>query len=710
MADQARTGNEKLSKSQKESEKHTRLYGWFETELRRQSHNRFQMALDEDYYDSEQWREDEKAELRERGQAPTVYNEIKPTIDWLIGVERRTRTDFTIIAQDDSLEAEEDAKIKTKLLKYIHEANRTEFERSSSADDCFKAGLGWMEIGVSPDPEDEPLYMRAESWRNMLYDSLGSRRDLSDSRYLFRFRMIDLDIAISYFPEKEAQLRASTVNGSGENYLEYWNGKPTSELGDAGSVPSKYNSYDSECWSNNNRERVMLIEAWYKEPTKETTGKGTSVVDRVRMKMQCTIMTDKYIILDSPSPYKHNRYPFVPYWCYRRKKDNAPYSVTRPIRSPQDSLNKRHSKALHILSTNQTWAEADAFDNKIMSAEEAREEATAPDGFVLLAKGGLAKVKTIRENDVAQGHLELAQSDAQIIRNAAGISSENLGRDTGASGIAIQRKSEQGSHLTAEIFDNMLFSRQLEGEIVLSLTEQFYNEPKVISITGERKKREYVRINQPDPVTGEVLNDITARKAQFIIGEQAWKQSLQQAAFESVMQLLTQLAPTAPQVVTALLDTVFEMADIPNKQLVLQRIRDVTGMVDPDEPPTPEQQQAKQAQQALQQAQQEAQMAQLKADVVKAQAQGEQLDADRLKKIIESVYMAMQASQVIATQPTVTPVADEILKSAGFKDQNPGMPEVPNMAPVQPMPELQQTDGAMAGSETQTPVDNLIGA
>jgi hypothetical protein len=714
MAIEARTNDGRAEKSQKDREKHSRLYNWFETEMRRQEHNRYQMALDEDYYDSIQWLQDEAAELRARGQNPTVYNEIKPTIDWLIGVERRTRTDFTIIAQDDEPGAEDDAEAKTKLLKYIAEANRLEFERSSSADDCFKAGLGWMEIGISADPEDEPIYARAESWRNMLYDSLGARRDLEDSRYLFRFRMLDLDVSIAFFPDKEQELRASIMNGEKDTYLEWWNGQSVNDMGDVGSVPGKYSSFDSSAWRNNNRERVMLIECWYKDPTKETTGQGAAAIDRVRMKMRCTVMTDKHIILDAPSPYKHNKYPFIPYWCYRRKKDNAPYGPTRPVRGPQDALNKRMSKALFILSTNQTIAEAAAFDSKIMTPEEAREELAAPDGFVLLAKDGLSRIKTNRENDVAQGHLQLAQADTAIIRNATGVTSENLGRDpSSSSGIAIQKKSEQGSHLTAEIFDNMLFARQLEGEIMLSLIEQFYNEPKIISITGERKKREYVRINQPDPVTGQILNDVTARKAQFIIGEQAWKQSLQQAAFESVMQLLTQLAPTAPQVVTALLDTVFEMADIPNKQLVLQRIRQVTGMQDPDEKPTPEQMQAKQQQDALAKAQQDAQMAQLKADIQKSNAQGEQLDADRLKKVIESVYMVMQASQVITAQPGVTPVADELLKSAGFVDRNPGMPQVPlqeQVAQDQQMPQHpMQAVGAMQGIETQTPTDNFQG-
>lgn len=711
---EATTGKKNLPATKTELELHSRLMSWFHQEMSRQAHNRYQMSLDEDYYDSMQWLPEEEAELKSRGQNPTVYNEIKPTIDWLIGMERRTRTDFNIISMhDESPEADEDAKNKTKLLKYIAEANRLEFERSSAADDTFKAGLGWIEVGISPDPEEEPIYVRSESWRNMLYDSLGPRRDLDDSRYLYRFRMVDLDIAIAYFPDKERQLRASCVSRDSDYYMEWWNNKPIDELQSYSALPGKFNMYDSDAWLNNNRERVMLIEAWHKEPTKESRG-GTSTVDRIRMKMRCTIMTEKHVVLDVDSPYKHNKYPFVPCWAYRRKKDNAPYGPIRPVRGPQDALNKRMSKALFVLSTNQVIAEAGAFDATSMSPEEARDEVRAPDGFVILAKGGLDKFKVTRENDVAQGHLQLAQADQAIIRNASGISSESLNRDTNiTAGVALKQKAEQGGQLTAELFDNLLFARQLEGELTLSLIEQYYTEPKIFSVTGERNKRDYTKINQPDPANpGKKLNDITARKSQFIIGEQAWKQSLQQAAFESLMELLTNLAPTAPQIVMGLLDTVFELADIPNKRVILQRIRTITGQTDPDEPMTPEQQLAQQQQKAVAQKQMEAQMAQLDADIQKAKATGANLDAKSLETTLKALYVAMQAAQVIGQMPTITPVADELLKSAGFVDKNGGQviaqPDPgPAGGPVPPLPNPMLGDGAATGIETPVGADNV---
>jgi hypothetical protein len=679
---------------ERDREKHRKLMAWFQQELRRQACNRFQMAIDEDYYDSEHYTAEEVRVMQARRQAPVVYNETKSTVDWLLGTERRTRVDFKVFAREESPDADADAECKTKLLKYLADVNRSEFERSYAADDCFKAGVGWTEIGISADPEDELIFHRQESWRNILYDSLSRRRDLEDATYLFRFRAVDLDVAIAYFPDKEQQLRKAATEQANDHYLEWWNNTPIEQaLGDFTPLPGRYTLYDSDAWTLNPRDRVMLIEAWYREPTRETVGVGVAAVDRVRMKMRCAIMTEFDLLMDVASPYRHNRFPFVPHWCYRRKKDNAPYGVIRSFRGPQDSLNKRMSKTQHILSSSQLIAENDAFDDEIMTAEEAREEFSKPDGLVLLARGGMNKIKPDRQNDVADGHIKLAQTDAAMIRNAGGVTNENLGRDTNAqSGIAVQKKVEQGGVVTAEIFDNMLFARQIEGEIKLSLIEQYYTEPKVVSITGERAKRQYVRINQMDPATGQILNDVTAFKADFVIGEQAWKQTLQQAAAESLMELLQQLAPSSPEIVLALLDVAVELFDLPNKSLVLQRIRAVTGQADPDNPEDP----AATAVQAAKQQQQQ-RRSQLEDDAIAtenalkhaktalANAQASQTQADMVLKRITSMFSAIQAAQVVQTIPGVSATADELLGSAGQVDQN--------TAPF--VPEAQQTQAGI---------------
>src|SRR3546814_5151635 len=114
----------------------------------------------------------------------------------------------------------------------------------------------------------------------------------------------------------------------------------------------------------------MLIECWSREPDTKTTGQGAGTTDRTYMRMRCTVMTDNEIIAEDWSPFKHNRFPFVPIWCYRRKRDNAPYGAIRPIRGVQDVTNKSMSKAIWLVSARQVRLAKGAIDEKVMTLED----------------------------------------------------------------------------------------------------------------------------------------------------------------------------------------------------------------------------------------------------------------------------------------------------------------------------------------------------
>ena len=50
-----------------------------------QADNRVEMATDQDFRDGIQWTEEEIQTLRDRNQAPLVYNKIKPAMAWITG-------------------------------------------------------------------------------------------------------------------------------------------------------------------------------------------------------------------------------------------------------------------------------------------------------------------------------------------------------------------------------------------------------------------------------------------------------------------------------------------------------------------------------------------------------------------------------------------------------------------------------------------------
>jgi len=672
----------------------SRLRDWFEQETQRQAANRYQMALDVDYYDSLQWSEEEAQVLLERGQAPVVYNEIAPTINWMLGTERRTRIDYKVLPRRK--EEGGMAEIKTKLLKYLSDVNGEPLARSRAFASAVKAGLGWIEVGVRGDESDEPIFYRAEDWRYVLYDSNSVEPDLSDARYLFRTKWVDADVAEALFPQRVGVVRQSIVDSSSleeDDADDPWYlGTRVTEPGADYQNVGKYRPYDTGALGEVKRDRVKLIEAWYREPGRRETFRsgplagetldptnpahqwaveqGASVYDGLVMEIRVAIYCAGGLLYEGPSPYRHGRFPFVPVWAYRRQRDNAPYSPVRVMRDSQDSLNKRGSKALWILSANRVIAEEGAVDDW----EMLREEVARPDAMIIKARG--KELVIDRDVQLADQHLRLMDRDAIAIRNGGGVTAENLGRETNASsGKAIIARQDQGTVVTSELYDNLRWAAQWAGEIELALVEQFYTAEKVVRLVGNRGTATFVEVNVPDPLTGRVVNDVTASKADFVVAQQDYRDSLRLAMFESLFEIVGRLAQMSPDVALGMLDLVIEMADVPGRDELVARIRQINGQRDPDSEPTPEEQQAAMQQAAMQQAQQRLAMAQMEAAVAKLQAEVDKLRADQEKaqaesinKRLEAMYSALQSAQIVAQAPGAAVMADEIMQGAGFDD------------------------------------------
>lgn len=665
---------------------------WYDQEWQRQAANRYQMALDEDYYDSMQWTEEDAQELIERGQAPLVFNEIKPTIDWVIGTERRTRIDYKVLSRKGDKEAVQDAENKTQLLKYLSDTNKTPFQRSMAFENAIKAGVGWLEVGVRGDESDELAYSRSENWRNVVYDSNSVEPDYSDGRFLFRIRWTDTDIAQAYFPDRADIISESSTSNSSmidDDDFYYMGARVTAPGHDyQSSRVGKYHPFDSMANTFNTRERVKLVECWYKTPVLKRRFKdgtfeneqfdssnpehiealkgGYSLYDRVQLEIRCAIFCDGGLLFDGKSPYDHGRIPFVPVWCYRRKRDNAPYGMVRTLRDPQDDLNKRASKALYILSTNRVIGEEGAVDDW----DELRQEVARPDSIIIKKAG--KELNITRDVQLAEEHLMLMDRDVQHIRNSSGVTAENLGRETNAnSGKAITARQEQGGVVTTAPFDNLRYAMQLAGEMELSNIEQFYTEEKVVRVLGERKGAKYIELNQVQE-DGTVINDVTKFQADFVISEQDYRDSLRQAMFESMFDIVGRLAQMNPMVALNLLDLVVEMADLPNKDELVQRIRSMNGQKDPLDEVTPEQQaqeeQAKQAQAQMAQAQSELGLETIRNQLAKLVAETENLNAKAMREKITAMYSALQAAGVIQTVPGAAAVADRIMTGAGYVD------------------------------------------
>jgi hypothetical protein len=664
-----------------------RLLDAYTRELDRQEDNRAEQATDEDFFDSLQWTDTDAQTLEDRGQKPLVYNVISTTVNWVLGTERRGRSDYRILPR-----RKEDAKAaerKSQLLKYLSDCNRTPFERSHAFADAVKVGVGWLE-DCYEDDGDEPIVSRGETWRNMLWDSAATRPDLSDARYIFRSKWADLDIMQAIFPERAGLLdmAASHTEPLVPSGLYGDEAMDRAELeleriGSAARLPNRYQ-----------RRRVRAIEGWFLKPAKITRMSGSmwggelydprsrghrlavangdgEAVERQGMRVCCALITINGLLWLGPSPYRHNRYPFTPIWGNKRGRDGLPYGLIRGLRGIQEDINKRAAKALYLISTRRTTVDEGAVDDM----DELAEEVSRPDAFIVKKPGKEIRIEDGRE--LGQFELEIMSRSIAMIQQASGVTDENQGRRTNAtSGIAIERRQTQGAMATTHYFDNLRYAFQVQGEKQLSLVEQFLTEEKAFRITDMRGKPEYVTVNDGLPE-----NDIARSKADFVISEQDWRASMREAAAAELLELLGKLAPVNPQLVTVLLDLLVESMDIANREEIVRRIRQMTGMRDPDaEEPTPEElQQAKaKAQQAqLQQAMVEANLRKVVAEAMRAEMQAMAAQAEAVRANITSMGGSKRGAIDIAADamshpgiPAIAPAADEVLREAGFVSRN----------------------------------------
>lgn len=610
--------------SEKLNEKLSKVKRWWTYARSLQADNRTECLRDHDYYDGDQWREDDKREVESRGQIAIVFNRVKPAADWIIGTEKKNRIDYRVLPR--SKEDGPGAEVKTKLLKYLSDVNKIPHERSQAFKDAVISGLGWMEAGITADPSQELVFCDYEDWRNIWFDPLSVRLDFKDARFLFRRKRLDLDVACAMFPDHADALRMQARNRSDDDHhatVNYWD--------DDTDVEDQIEGHGMGDWhGEGQRNRCELVECWYRTPQKVdvfmdgTEDIGTlrgkrvrpdnpahrdiiamgyaSTTQAIRMVIRYMIYCGNIVLQDQDSPYDHDRFPFVPVWGWRRKRDNSPFGMVRNLRDIQDDLNKRRSKAQFILATNQVIADDDAVEDW----EELADEVSRPDGII--RKKPKSELVLNRDRALAREHVELMSQDAEYIEATSGVTDEQMGRETNAvSGKAIELRKEQGNVVVSELFDNLRVSVQLMGEILLSLVEQFYTDEKVVRITDDKNQPEFIPINHADPVTGEVENDITASQADFIVDSSAWTASLRQATFQQFMELAEKMPP---EVSLNLLDLIIDLSDIPGKDDFVARIRAMNGQQDPDADPDDPQAQAE-AQAKAQAEQQQAQAAQL---------------------------------------------------------------------------------------------------
>lgn len=661
---------------------HSWLLSIIDRETWLQAKSRARKALDADYFDDKQYMglsEEEVQEMEDRGQSFLQFNEIKPAVLWITGSEKRTRFDWRIAPRgEDDVEP---AVRKTKLVKYISDINNVAWKRSRAFESMVKIGEGWTEISYRPDPYSGEFRITFTDvhWREIIRDSADRTNDLSGSRYIIRSRIIDEEEAVAWFPDKADLIKAETQERDNleqdlqnEAYI-------TAGVMNGGSGILSI----SRMVYGNGRMAIRLWEVWYKKTTRTKIMRGegalagtvfdpkdprhiqavqmgqVDVTDTVRSQMYCAILTRNHLLHNSVSPYSHNRFPYVPRIAFINDRDGGTYGVIQPMRDPQDDLNKRRNKALFLLSTRRVVMDDDAVENE----DKLAEEMARPDSIIRKKRG--SSLEILENVQLSQAHVEFGFQDSAYIRQVSGVTGENQGMPTNAtSGVAIQARSEQGTIITTNLFDSNALSFQLEGELILSLIEQYMTEPMQFRIAGERGRPDFVSVNDGTPDA-----DITRSKSDFVVDRQDYRSTIRASLSEQMFAAAGQIAQHTgnPMLGVSMIEMGIELTDLPNKDELLAQLRRTTGTPDPAEPDE-QRQQREEAQQAKQAEQDElakrrliAEISKLEGEASKAHAGADSEAARAVRDKMQALKEAIDAAGLTATNPGLTAVADDLI-------------------------------------------------
>lgn len=720
------------------------LAQWLE-EIRNQPGWRKAADREDQYYEGNQLDADTLELYAERGQAPIVDNQIQPAINTILGMQAKNRAD-PIVSEHPGMSNTDVAEALSVKLKEAHEEVMAHRAKSDAYANCIKTGLGWLEVSRTSNPFCAPYRYKSINRREIWWDWAAKEPYLSDARYLVRKKWVDADILKSMFPN-EKKFIDSAVGGRASwdqliddatGFQEYMrNFETSSEL-----ILKNFDEYE---WLNTTRKRLCLYEVWYRQYCRGKTFKLPNnrviefdkknpkhvaaekagiinVVDAMYDKVRVSFWVGPKMVSDDPTPYRHRLFPYVPMFGFKEQESGIPFGYIRSMLSPQDEINARKMKMIHLLNTRRVTATEGA----VADHNAAAEEVARSDAYVIVSNDPRESFNVDDNKQLPEQQYRAMIEAKESLQTAVGIHNASLGRASGAtSGLAINSLIEQDSITMAEINDNANMAFNKADELLLHLIIQDLSDEhdeRVIVKDDFGREREIV-LNQHinDPETGEerILNDVNKINPKVVMSDTPNTPTFRNQQLNQLSDVITHLPPNAQAALTPFL---IDATDLPNRKQMVEVLRSTLGLGYPDDEVDAEKEALKQQVAELTQAL-EAKHPQelLQAQVGKILAEIEKIRADTINTSVGSTFSAMQSAGAAVENPLIVPVADQILASSGYEDQdgepiqvdeqldvdqmpgetpntNPMTPDLPNqMAMEQPGPDQVGMESANVG-------------
>ena len=717
---------------------------WHE-ECKKQPPWRATADKESEFFDGNQLDSDLVRAQQSIGMAPAIDPLMGPELDELCGLEARLRKNWKVVPNSDVADDEVAEALNAKL---------NAAERHSKSDKtCSLAFRGQAGIGVAivcvdreTDPFKFPYRTTIVNRNDCWWDWKGSHDpDMHDHRYFIRRRWTDKTQAKLFFPESADLIEHAATGWTQFDSFTNDGGTSTGLLNQVGKVsfggvgtPTRLqdasgsyallsaaknneegrgSSIEEQEWRDIENKRICIFEVWYRvwssakvfrSPDGRTievdadnelhqaalSSGQVEVENAVISKVRVAMFIGPHRMSDNPTPFKHNKFPYVPFWGKHEDRTGVPYGLGRGWIYHQESINSLSAKlrwGISAVTTKRTKGAYAGTDDQFR-----RISAMVNADIVLdpkaMSEGGILEISRDFQLTDQQANM-LIEARKSIKRTGMGIDDEDQKNDG-------KEQLETIPNQHGILFDNFKESRNEVGERLLSMIiEDMEGKPQEVVIKGDVSTDDKVvqlNVESIHPETGEayLTNDVSRTMLKVVLEDVPTTPTYRAQQMAS----LSEVIKSAPEKFQPILfPHLLTLADIPDRDKLIISIRDAAKIPSEEEIAAKIDQAVKDA---LQKAGVDNKTRELELKAQLQTAQIEKLTAESMLTRVTASYESMQTAGTVAQNPALAPIADVIMQQGGNQPTRPGSvsPEFDQM----PLPDDVQRQAVIDQAQQNT--------
>lgn len=507
----------------------------------------------DDFFVGLQWDEGDLAALRAAKRPAMTINKIISTLGTMLGEQIQNRVEILFRPKNGS--PVEVAEALTKVWMHVAQENQLPWVRSDVFCDGLIRSRGFYDMRMKfGDSMKGEIDIDLANSKNTVIDPDADEYDPDQWNDVFETKwMTGSDIAILYNEEDAKAL--GTLDESqflygydsidqrkdrfGGDMLKagFWQNKNMNEVRRSIRVIDRqYRMLDKQLHFVDIETGDMrpVPPHWEKERIGLLLSKAGGRINTTKKlvkRIRWRVTADTMVLHDEWSPYKHfTKVPYFPYFRY-----GTTVGVVENLLDPQEILNKASSQELHIINTtaNSGWkVEANSLVN--MSIEEL-ETKGAQTGLVIEYVKGAQPPEKILPNSTPTGLDRISYKAEEHIKTISNVSDSQQGFDReDVAAKAIAYKKQASSTNMTKVIDNLERTDYILARNGIDLIQQYYTDERLINITHADVLRapEEITVNQVDPATGAITNDLTIGEFDITITSSPYRASLEDSQFE----------------------------------------------------------------------------------------------------------------------------------------------------------------------------------